>query len=123
MDRAIVLAIALLCVVGWNAFIWWRGWHSVRALGLLQHGAVLVDVGTADEFASRHVEGATHVSLEEIAANALAAPYRSTRLELARDRAVIVYARTPARSTEAAQRLRASGYRSVMDFGTMDRWP
>lgn len=81
---------------------------------LVAEGARLVDVRTPEEFASGHVEGAVNIPVQEL----------DRRLgELApKDRAVVLYCRSGARSARAAETLKAEGFTAVHDIGPMSRW-
>lgn len=86
--------------------------RSAEAHRLVSDGATLLDVRTPAEFSSRHLEGAVNVPVDEVGA----------RLEeIPRDRPVVVYCRSGARSARAAEELRAAGY-TVHDLGSIDAW-
>ncbi|MCU0672700.1 MAG: rhodanese-like domain-containing protein [Myxococcota bacterium] len=73
-------------------------------------GAVLVDVRTPAEFSAGHAAGARNVPLQDL-------PRRMD--ELPRDREVIVYCRSGARSSSALSMLRARGFEKVHDAGAL----
>lgn len=79
---------------------------------LVADGATLLDVRTAEEFAAGHLEGAVNIPVDQVEA----------RLpEIPRDRPVVVYCRSGARSRNAASVLRRSGY-DVEDLGSINEW-
>lgn len=79
---------------------------------LVAEGATLLDVRTAQEFAAGHLDGAVNIPVDQVEA----------RLpEIPRDRPVVVYCRSGARSRNAASVLRRSGY-DVEDLGSIDQW-
>jgi phage shock protein E len=81
---------------------------------MVQHGAKLIDVRTADEYAEKHPDPAINIPLDEI---------RNRLSEIGpKDTPVIVYCHTGIRAALAADRLRKAGYRRVYNLGTMDRW-
>lgn len=85
---------------------------SSEAHQLVARGAVLLDVRTPEEFAAGHLEGARNIPLGEL----------SARMgELPRDRPVVVYCRSGARSARAVARLREAGYQA-RDLGAMSAW-
>lgn len=85
-----------------------------EARRLVEHGARLLDVRSAAEFAAGHLPGAVNVPVQEL----------EQRLgELGRDgRAIVVYCRSGVRSGRAARLLRNAGYAAVHDLGAMSRW-
>lgn len=78
---------------------------------------VLLDVRTAEEFATGYIPGAIllpyDLITEESAAKAI--PEKDTM--------VIVYCRSGRRSSVAAKTLRALGYTSIRDLGGINSWP
>ena len=75
-------------------------------------GATLVDVRTPEEFASGHAEGARNIPVDEVGARLA---------ELPRDKPVVVYCASGARSAQAAATLARAGY-TVRDMGTLEAW-
>jgi len=75
-------------------------------------GAALIDVRTPEEYAAKHVEGAKNIPVDDI----------DTRLaEIPKDKPVVVYCHSGARSAVAAKVLRGAGY-DVVDIGGMKNW-
>lgn len=80
----------------------------------VEHGAVLLDVRTPEEFEAGHIDGALNIPLHELSARAV---------ELGpTDRAVVVYCRSGHRSAQALRSLQAQGYTDVFDLGPMSAW-
>lgn len=86
---------------------------------LVAEGALLLDVRSPEEFASGHIAGAAHIPigeldrrLDEVAA-----------LAGGKDKPVVVYCRSGARSGRAKAMLLAEGYLQVTNLGSMDAWP
>ncbi len=79
--------------------------------------AVILDVRTADEFASGHIPGAKLLPYDEIDAN------RAAMLIPAKDAPVVLYCRSGRRSAIAADSLRRLGYTTVYDLGGVGNWP
>ena len=76
---------------------------------------VLLDVRTAEEFATQHIPGAILIPYNEIANRAPA--------ELPdKDMRIFIYCRRGRRSEIAAYELAAMGYTKVYDFGGIEIW-
>jgi rhodanese-related sulfurtransferase len=84
-----------------------------RARELIEGGAQLVDVRTADEHAAGHIAGATHVPLERL---------DEATGALERDRPLVVYCRGGNRSAMAAEALRRSGWHAHSIAGGLVAW-
>lgn len=84
-----------------------------RARDLISDGAILVDVRSEGEFASGHVDGAVNVPVQRIERLADKA---------ARDKAIVVYCRSGARSASAASTLKRLGFTEVHDLGSIANW-
>jgi rhodanese-related sulfurtransferase len=96
-------------------YLFWRGTVVVmRARRLVRTGALFVDAGTPAEFLATHIAGSVNIPAAELA-------QRQGEIG-ARDREVVVYARSAYRSAQAAQVLRSIGYHSVTNVGPMKRW-
>jgi phage shock protein E len=76
-------------------------------------GALLLDVRTPAEFAEGHIPGAKNIPVQELAA-------RINEVG-PRDRHVVIYCRSGARSAAAAQLLTRAGYH-VTDVGAMSNY-
>lgn len=85
---------------------------STEAHQLVTAGAVLLDVRTPAEFSSGHVDGARNVPVDELA---------QRMAEVPRDKVVVVYCRSGARSARAVAMLRRAGYQA-RDLGPMSAW-
>lgn len=70
------------------------------------HGAILIDVREAEEFASGHIPGAVNVPLSTI-----------TSTTLPKDAPLFLYCLRGTRSMRAAGILRTMGYKSVKSIG------
>ena len=79
---------------------------------LVQDGATLVDVRSADEYAQKHIDGAVNVPAAQIASHDFGG----------KDKPLVLYCNAGHRSQEAAQTLRASGYSKVYVLGAMSTW-
>lgn len=85
---------------------------SSEARQLVRGGATLLDVRTLDEFSRGHIDDARNIPVSDLARRIS---------ELPRDRPVVVYCLSGARSARAAETLRHAGYR-VRDLGPMSAW-
>ncbi len=116
MSAVQILALILLIAAG----VWFfsmrsgSGVSSEQAHELVKQGALLLDVRTENEFKSGHIEGATNISVGGLA-------QRMTELG-AKDRPIVVYCRSGARSARARKMLNAAGFTEVHDLGAMSRW-
>jgi phage shock protein E len=90
------------------------GVASAKARQIIELGGLLLDVRTPGEFASKHIDGAINVPLDELAARAkeLGSP----------ERPIVVYCRSGSRSATAATLLSRAGFQEVHDLGAMRRW-
>ncbi len=109
--------LAILAVIA--AFVFLRGAGSndrSEAVALVRSGeAVLIDVRTAGEFASGHLDGAKNLPVHELEARRAELP--------ATDRPVVVYCRSGTRSARAKRVLEGFGHTRVLDAGAMAAWP
>jgi rhodanese-related sulfurtransferase len=80
----------------------------------IQVGASIVDVRTPEEFRDRSYPGAVNIPLQ-VLGDRLA--------EIPRDRPVVLYCASGARSAAAARLLRQAGFSEVMDAGGLSSMP
>ncbi len=74
---------------------------------------LLVDVRTADEFATGHIHGAVNIPLDIL----------ETRLnEVSPTEPVVVYCHSGNRSSKAVQILANAGYSQIYDLGGINTW-
>jgi len=85
-----------------------------QAHELVQNGAKLVDVRSADEFAEDHIEGAINIPVDDVAA-------RTAELG-DKTQPVVVYCRSGKRAARAAATLREAGFTKVESLGGKDNW-
>lgn len=86
---------------------------GAEAKALVKAGAVLVDVRTPDEFAAKHIDGAINIPVDELEAR---------KAELPKDKDVVVYCRSGARSARAKSLLAGAGFTKVHNLGPMSAW-
>ncbi len=85
---------------------------------LKNQGILLLDVRTAEEYASGRIPGAKLLPYDEIAARA----QELATLAGTKDRPIVVYCRSGRRSAIAASSLKSLGYTTVADFGGISAW-
>jgi phage shock protein E len=78
---------------------------------------VLLDVRTAEEFESGHIEGSVLLPYDLISPSSAGAVIPSS------ETTVLVYCRSGRRSAIAADSLRKLGYMRVFDLGGINTWP
>lgn len=86
-----------------------------EARKLLEEGALLVDVRTVGEFEGGHIEGAHHLPLASLSE-------RVGELGGDKERPIILYCRSGARSGQAVRWLRGQGYQKVYNLGAIGNW-
>lgn len=95
----------------WNLFNAPRR-PTVDHRALVRDGATLIDVRTPEEFQAGHVAGARNIPVQVLEARVA---------EIPKERLVVLYCRSGARSANAAQMLSRRGY-EVVDIGPMSAW-
>ena len=78
-------------------------------------GATLVDVRTPREYVGGHLSGALSLPLDELAAKA-------SKVLPDKEKAVVLYCLSGARSGSAARLLAHMGYQNVRNLGAMFKW-
>lgn len=77
----------------------------------IKNGAVVVDVRTKEEFDEEHFPGAINIPVDRILVR---------KNELPKDKSLILYCASGARSAYAAHLLKAEGYKDVVNAGGLD---
>ncbi len=88
---------------------------SKQAHELVAHGAQLLDVRSPGEYGAAHLDGAINVPVDQLSTKAI-------RALPSKDKALVVYCRSGARSARAKKMLEGMGYVDVHDLGAMSRW-
>jgi len=109
MDLTWIVVVAI--AVGWAGLFLLRRKRAGEARQLLKDGALLVDVRSREEFDGGHLPGAKNLPVDVLAGR--------TRELGPKDRPVVVYCRSGARSGRAASLLRAAGFKKVLNLGPM----
>jgi rhodanese-related sulfurtransferase len=84
-----------------------------EAQKLVEDGAQLVDVRAGHEWDAGHIEGATHIELDELSGRAG---------EIDRDRPVVFYCRADNRADMAAAAFAADGFEAIAMAGGIEAW-
>jgi phage shock protein E len=84
-----------------------------EARKLVGDGATLIDVRSAGEFSGGHIDGAANIPVDALARRVS---------EIPKDKPVVLYCQSGARSSRAAEMLKSQGYQSVHNLGGMGRW-
>jgi rhodanese-related sulfurtransferase len=106
--------------MGWFDRLWGGGATAVEDLGTrvrdaVSRGGRVIDVRTSEEFEESHIAGATNIPLQVLA-------HRMGEL-WPRDKPVVLYCLSGARSRKAAALLKEAGFLEIVDVGPMDAWP
>ena len=109
------LWIGLAVVAGFLALKWWQSRRTPEQLqaiaDAIKAGATVLDVRSAGEFAGGHLPGARNVPVGDLS--------RRLKEVGAKDKPVVVYCLSGARSRAAAGVLRQGGFKTVHDLGPM----
>ena len=100
------------------AFKFYMGRRSPEQVNSMQEaiasGGLLLDVRSPGEFSGHHLDGALNIPVGELG---------SRLSELGdKERAIVVYCASGARSKAASQMLIQKGYTSVYDLGSWRNW-
>lgn len=86
---------------------------------LVSEGAVLLDVRTPEEFASRHIDGAVNIPVDEI-------DRRKAEIDKLTggdaNKPIVVYCAAGSRAAVAKQALVAAGHTKVTNLGGISNW-
>ena len=83
-----------------------------KAREAVANGALIVDVRTPKEFSEKHIVGAVNLPIEEI---------MKGRINLPKNKEIVLYCRTGSRSSASAKVLKEQGW-SVYDVATQSDW-
>lgn len=86
------------------------------AQALVKDGAFLLDVRSPGEFAEGHIAGAVNIPVQELESSLGSLP-------VDRNRPIVVYCRSGARSSRAKNVLLKAGFARVENLGGMSNWP
>ena len=115
MDTAwLTYAVPVALVVAFLLFKRLGQMKPEDAHRLVKEGAKLIDVRSPGEFSSGHLPGAVNIPLHEVGAKA-------SKLG-AKDKPVVLYCASGARSAVARSVLKGRGHTQVHNLGPMSRW-
>ncbi len=116
----VLLALALVLTGVTNFAPKTTGYRQVtteEAVNIMQteENYVILDVRTAQEFASGHIPGAALLPNETIGTEDIL-------LLPDKDQLILVYCRSGNRSKQAAEKLAQLGYTNIVEFGGINSW-
>lgn len=116
----VLLALALVLTGVTNFAPKTTGYRQVtteEAVNIMQteENYVILDVRTAQEFASGHIPGAVLLPNETIGTGDIP-------LLPDKDQLILVYCRSGNRSKQAAEKLAQLGYTNIVEFGGINSW-
>lgn len=116
----VLLALALVLTGVTNFAPKTTGYRQVtteEAVNIMQteENDVILDVRTAQEFASGHIPGAALLPNETIGTEDIP-------LLPDKDQLILVYCRSGNRSKQAAEKLAQLGYTNIVEFGGINSW-
>ena len=116
----VLLALALVLTGVTNFTPKTAGYRQVttaEAVNIMQteENYVILDVRTAQEFASGHIPGAALLPNETIGTEDIP-------LLPDKDQLILVYCRSGNRSKQAAEKLAQLGYTNIVEFGGINSW-
>ncbi|MDC7232688.1 MAG: rhodanese-like domain-containing protein [Spirochaetales bacterium] len=76
---------------------------------------VILDVRTASEYKSGHIEGARNIPYDKL-------PKGLGKKIAGKDSSIVVYCHSGSRSGAASRALKSAGYSNVQNFGAISRW-
>ncbi len=110
--RRIVLLLSCLVLCGCSEEVKVMSTTCDDAVTLMDDGAVLVDVRTVDEYATKRIDGSVNIPLDQISVI-------TDNYEI--DVPIIVHCQSGVRSSKAAEELISMGYETVYDLGGIDK--
>ena len=83
---------------------------------IINEGALMVEVGTIEEYNEKHISGASFLDFNEI--------NEDTVKEIIdnKNNIIILYSKDGKKSKKALYLLNSLGYSNVYDFGSIDNW-
>lgn len=115
MKTTVKLGLGII-MMGFLANILWGG-NAGRAStipALVKAGALVIDVRSAGEFSSGHLDEAIHIPHTEVA-------QKIAQYEKNKSRTLIVYCRSGGRAEVAKQALEQAGYTEVINGGSLSQ--
>lgn len=113
METMLILVGVFVAMLVLKKLLMGKTISGAEARKMVEDGAVLVDVRSPGEFGSGHIEGAKNIPVGEIGGRAG---------ELPKDKTIVVYCRSGARSGQARSVLASKGFENVHNLGPMSAW-
>jgi rhodanese-related sulfurtransferase len=114
MDIKIYVIVGLVLLVGYTLSKSGGDVKGPDARKMVAEGALLLDVRTTGEFAGGALPGAINIPVQDLEAR--------MKEVGAKDRPIVVYCRSGQRSGRAARMLKAAGYQTVQNLGSISSW-
>jgi len=118
----LLAALAIAAALAVLVYEWRHRMHSLAALGpqevvrLMNQGAAVIDVRSAEEYLQGHIRGARHIPVADIGSAA-------ESLKRYKDKPVVVCCERGARAAAALRSLQDQGFRQVVNLrGGMQAW-
>ena len=112
MKKIICLFLVLLTVGLFSGCSKVSDEDLAKARKAVENGALIVDVRTPKEFNEKHISGAINLPIQEI---------MQGRINIPKDKEIVLYCRTGSRSSTSAKVLKEQGW-SVYDVATQSDW-
>lgn len=107
------IGIAFLLFMAFKRLMSGKRISSAEAHTLVESGALLVDVRTMGEFGGGHLKGAKNIPVSDLGGRLK---------ELPKDKTLVLYCRSGARSGQAVRFLKSQGYTELHNLGPMTAW-
>lgn len=113
-----------ICIVGEDGYIYIGDYAALRqdkisgeqAAAEVENGGILIDVNSTASYTQKHVKGATHIELEDVAEQLpIIVPDH--------DRVIIFYCTAGRKSQMALEIAQEMGYTRAYSMGGLDNWP
>jgi rhodanese-related sulfurtransferase len=116
MKKILVILSALFILTACSSTAEYRKISAAEAKDIIETQApIIVDVRTAEEFASGHIANAINIPVESITTAPVELPDKEAL--------ILIYCRSGNRSEEATRKLLDLGYTNLYDFGGIIDWP
>ena len=121
MKKLFPILMVMLLLVGCSAPAESRSYRQINmsdAIAMMEEETnyIILDVRTVEEFTERRIPGAINIPNETIGKEEIP--------ELPdKDQLILVYCRSGNRSKQASEKLAASGYTNIVEFGGINDWP
>ncbi len=111
MNTNVIILVVVVVAVG--LWVWSKGRAAQAARGHIEAGALVIDVRSKGEFDGGHLASAKHVPVETVAQKAK----QIEKWAGGKDKPIVVYCASGARSGRALRVLHAAGFTNVHNGG------